>query len=69
MPIHSVQAQESWECQGIPFPVNVEADGTPAPTPPGWGRRDWVLREAALLGAEAIPSPPLSAAVEIEIVR
>lgn len=69
MQIDSVQAQQPWECQGIPLPVSVEADGTPPPTPPGWGRRDWVFREAALLGAEAIPSPPLTAAVELDIVR
>jgi hypothetical protein len=69
MQIDSVQAQESWECFDVPSIVCVEADGAPAPTPPGWGRRDGVMREAALLGAEAIPSPPLTAAVELDIVR
>jgi len=69
MKIDSAQAQESWECFGIDVPVTVETDGSPTPAPPGWRRRDWVMRDAALLGMEATPSLPCAAAVELDIVR
>jgi len=61
--------QEQFECFGVPPHVRVEADGSAARVPPGWGRRDWLLREAALLGAEAMPSPPLASTFELDIVR
>ena len=65
----SVREQERFECFGIPHHVHVEPDGAPAPLPPGWGRRDWVLMESPLLGPEALPSPPVGAWVELDIVR
>ncbi len=52
--------QEQYECFGVPPHVCVETEGWSAPRPAGWSRRNWVLREAALLGAEAIPSSPLA---------
>ncbi len=69
MEIDSARAQESYECFGIPLHVSVEADGTAAPTPPGWNRRAWFLHEGSLLGVEALPSSPVAAAVEIDRVR
>ena len=69
MEIDSARIQESFECFGIPLHASVEADGSVAPSPPGWNRRKWLLHEAWLLGAEACPSPPLGACVEIEVVR
>lgn len=69
MEIDGARAQEPFECFGIPVHVSVEADGSAAPTPPGWNRRRWFLHEAALLGVEALPSSPVCAAVEIERVR
>ncbi|HEX6634557.1 MAG TPA: hypothetical protein VF038_11355 [Usitatibacter sp.] len=65
----TAHVQESFECFGIPQHVSVEADGSIPPSPPGWNRRNWLLHEASLLGAEAIPSPPLTASVEITVVR
>ena len=61
--------QEQFECFGVPPHVHVESDGSAMPQPPGWGRRNWVLLEWALLGAEATPSPPMAASVELDIVR
>jgi hypothetical protein len=60
--------QEESECFGIPSHVHAEADGSAAPLPPGRGRRDWVLHESWLLGPEALPSPPMPAAIELDIV-
>lgn len=67
-PVHE---QEQFECFGLPRHVQVECDGSIAPVPPGWGRRDWFLRETTLvqLGAEAEPSPPMTAPIVLEIVR
>ena len=49
--------QEQYECFAIPTHVLAEdAASEPAPAVPGSNRRDWVMRELALLGAEAIPS-------------
>lgn len=50
---------EKYECFGVPSHVWVEDDGHRRPVFTGSTRRNWLLREAALLGAEAIPSPPL----------
>ena len=69
MEIDSVRAQESFECFGIPHPLSLEADGSLVPRPPGWNRRAWFLQDVALLGAEALPSSPVCAAVEIDRVR
>ena len=69
MEIDSVQAQQPFECFGIPVPVDVEAEGCDARTPPGWNRRSWFLPDPALLGLEALPSSPVAAAVEIDRVR
>jgi hypothetical protein len=52
--------QEQYECFGVPSHVRIGEDGTPRPRLVGSTRRNWVFREAALLGAEAIPSPPLA---------
>ncbi len=69
MAIDTALAQESFECFGVPLHVSVEADGSVAPLPPGWNRRAWFLHDAALLGIEALPSSPVTAAVEIDRVR
>lgn len=69
MELDSALAQESFECFGIPLHVHVEADGSFTPPPAGWHRRNWLLREVASLGIEALPSPPLAASIEIEVVR
>jgi len=69
MELDSARAQESFECFGIPLGERVEAQPSPAPTPPGWNRRGWFLHEGALLGVEALPSAPVAAAVEIDRVR
>jgi hypothetical protein len=61
--------QEHFECFGVPQHVHVEVDGSAARVPPGWGRRDWLLREAAQLGMEAMPSPPMAPAFELDIIR
>jgi hypothetical protein len=66
--VHEAE-QEQFECFGIPAHVHVESDGSAARLPPGWGRRNWVLLESPLLGAEAMPSPPMAASVEVDIVR
>jgi len=66
---HTMEEQEQFECFGVPHHVHVEDDGSAARVPPGWGRRDWLLREAVALGAEAMPSPPMPAAFELDIVR
>jgi len=64
-----VREQEEFECFGIPLHVHVEDDGSAMPMPLGWGRRNWVLLESPLLGPEAIPSPPMPASFEVDIVR
>ncbi|HSN20482.1 MAG TPA: hypothetical protein VLS49_07390 [Usitatibacter sp.] len=69
METDSALAQAPFECFGLPPHVSVEADGSIAPTPPGWNRRNWLLHDAALLGAEALPAPPLAACMELEVVR
>ncbi len=69
MELDSVQAQQPFECFGTPVHVNVEADGSATPMPPGWNRRSWFLPDPALLGIEALPSSPVAAAVEIDRVR
>jgi hypothetical protein len=51
--------QENYECFAIPSHVWLDAEGAIAPEPAGWSRRNWVYREVAHLGAEAIPSPQL----------
>ncbi|MGZ5035448.1 MAG: hypothetical protein ACXWG1_08630 [Usitatibacter sp.] len=51
--------QENFECFGLPEYIRLEHDGSIPREPAGWSRRNWVHREAAMLGAEAIPSPPL----------
>ena len=53
--------QEQYECFGVPSHVRVGDDGTAKLQFTGSTRRHWVFREAAILGAEAIPSPPLEA--------
>ncbi len=60
--------QEQFECFDIPPHVLAGAEGIPQ-RPPGWGRRNWILREVALLGIEAIPSPPVIAAFELDLTR
>jgi hypothetical protein len=49
---------DQYECFAIPPHVWSDED-TVAPRiePQGWTRRNWVYREAAALGAEAMPSP------------
>ena len=69
MDIERVREQEQYECFGIPDHVHVEPDGSAARLPAGWGRRDWVFHESWLLGPEALPSPPMAASVEVEVVR
>jgi hypothetical protein len=49
--------QEKFECFGIPAHVWAENGDSPARKPAGWFRRNWVYREVAMLGAEALPSP------------
>jgi len=69
MDVERTREQDEFECFGIPSHVHVEPDGSAAPLPVGWGRRDWVLRESWLLGPEALPSPPMPASIELDIVR
>ena len=64
-----MREQDEFECFGIPLHVRVEADGSAMPMPLGWGRRNWVLLESSLLGPETMPSPPMPAAFEVDIVR
>lgn len=66
---HTKNELDRYECFGVPQHVHVEDNGSAARVPPGWGRRDWLLREAAHLGAEATPSPPMPPALELDIVR
>lgn len=58
-----------YECFDIPPHVRVECDGVAAPTPPGWFRRQWIQREVAHLGMEAMPSPPLAPGLELQLTR
>ena len=69
MATNSANDQEQYECFGIPPHVQVDEGAWQAPVPVGWGRRDWLLREAAMLGAEASPSPALAAAFLVDVVR
>jgi hypothetical protein len=64
-----VREQEQFECFGIPLHVHAGDDGSAMPMPLGWGRRNWVLLESPLLGAEAMPSPPMPASFELDIIR
>jgi hypothetical protein len=50
---------EKYECFGVPAHVWVEDDVIVVATSSGATRRNWVLREAAMLGMEALPSPAL----------
>ena len=49
--------QEKYECHAIPAHVWTEQDSIAQQQPAGWSRRNWVYRDGAILGAEAIPSP------------
>lgn len=61
--------QEQYECFDIPAYVTADAESATLQRPPGWGRRNWILREVALLGIEATPSPPVIAAFELDLTR
>jgi hypothetical protein len=63
------QVQESFECFGVPQQPHGDDAASIAANPPGWNRRKWLLGESANLGAEALPSPPLAASIEITVVR
>ena len=65
----STDEQRQYECFDIPAHVWVEMDGSAAPTPSGWGRRNWLLREVAHLGLEATPSPPIAGAFDLNLTR
>ena len=49
--------QEEFECFAIPAHVWTLQDAIVEQQPAGWTRRNWVYRDAASLGPEAIPSP------------
>ena len=52
--------QEQYECFAIPAHVWTDQDIIrEQATPSGWTRRNWVYRDAATLGAEAMPAPPV----------
>jgi len=53
--------QEQYECFGVPSHVWVGDGAIPKAPFAGSARRPWVPSEAAILGAEAMPSPPLEA--------
>jgi hypothetical protein len=55
--VFAMTEQEKFECFGIPAHVWVESFDMPLRKPVGWFRRNWVYREVAMLGAEALPSP------------
>lgn len=50
---------EKYECFGVPAHVWIEDDVVTLAPAAGSTRRNWVHREAAMLGIEAIPSPAL----------
>jgi hypothetical protein len=50
---------DQYECFGVPAHVWLDGDGAIAAAPSGSTRRNWVYREVAMLGAEAMPSPAL----------
>jgi hypothetical protein len=50
---------EKYECFGVPAHVWIEDDVVALAPAPGSTRRNWVHREAAMLGIEATPSPAL----------
>jgi len=50
---------EKYECFGVPAHVWVEDDVIVVAASSGASRRNWVHREAAMLGIEATPSPAL----------
>ena len=62
-PHGALHEKEQYVCFGVPSHVWVGDDGIPKPGFTGSTRRQWVFREAALLGAEAMPSPQLEAQV------
>jgi hypothetical protein len=50
--------QEKYECFAIPTHVWTAQDAiVEEKAPAGWTRRNWLYRDAAILGAEAMPSP------------
>ena len=52
-----MEEQEKFECFAIPAHVWSQVDPIVEGQPAGWSRRNWVYRDAAVLGVEAIPSP------------
>lgn len=50
---------EKYECFGVPAHVWIQDDVPVIAAASGTLRRNWVYREAAMLGAEATPSPAL----------
>ena len=52
-----MEEQEKFECFAIPAHVWSQVDPIVEGQPAGWSRRNWVYRDAAVLGLEAIPSP------------
>lgn len=57
--MNNMDELQNYECFGVPPHVWVNEEGIPRPQFTGSTRRNWVFREAAFLGAEAMPSPPL----------
>lgn len=51
---------EKYECFSVPAHVWIDDDSVVMPATSGATRRNWVYREAAMLGMEAIPSPALA---------
>jgi hypothetical protein len=50
---------DRYECFGVPAHVWVDGDAVASTAVSGATRRNWVHREAAMLGMEAMPSPAL----------
>ena len=48
---------EKYECFGIPTHVWIDDNAVVTAPASGVNRRNWVHREAAMLGVEATPSP------------
>ena len=51
---------EKYECFSVPAHVWMDENAAVMPATSGTTRRNWVYREAAMLGMEAIPSPALA---------
>jgi hypothetical protein len=51
--------QEQYECFAIPAHVWDQHRPVVESQRAGWPRRTWVHLEAAMLGVEAMPSPPI----------